>query len=78
MTPNKNCLVILTATWETGLPEPIVRIKHFDAAMDALNVYANTPCHWSQLCTEEDADRIAKKAMEMYKACELDEDTYIS
>ena len=78
MMPNKNCLVILTATWETGLTEPIVRIKRFNTVMDALDIYANTPCHWSQLCTEEDADRIANKAMELYKAGELDEDTYIS
>ena len=73
----ENCLVILYAPYETGAEEPIVKIRKYSSAADALMAFAETPCYWSQTCEEDKANIIATLAEERFKEGLLHEDTLI-
>jgi hypothetical protein len=72
-----NCLVILYAPHETGAPEPITRVRKYANEAEALWAFAETPCYWSELCEESQANVIAALAEERFKEGLLDEETFI-
>lgn len=61
----ENCLVICYAPYETGAPEFMLRYRKYENAGQALNAYADTPCHDSILVDEDTVKLIASMESEI-------------